>query len=138
MSLYNMVNGFNPAVALILPMIGEKPGDFPRFRDCFTQDEDHPEYDNFIQVYTRTGGNNREGYADQIADVRKNPYYVDDYDDSFDSTYMTFVFRLPDEWKADYDKLLNDDHKNTSPEYQAMVRAAYPGYQEAFDFLFEK
>jgi hypothetical protein len=36
MSLYNMMNGANPATFFILPMLGEKhPEQYPRFRDCF-------------------------------------------------------------------------------------------------------
>lgn len=35
MSLYNMINGFNPACFLIMPMLGRKQEEWPRFRDCF-------------------------------------------------------------------------------------------------------
>lgn len=35
MSLYNMINGVNPATFIILPMLGKHPNEYPRFRDCF-------------------------------------------------------------------------------------------------------
>ncbi len=34
MSLYNMINGVNPATFFILPMLGKHPDEYPRFRDC--------------------------------------------------------------------------------------------------------
>ena len=53
MSLYNMMNGFNPACVLIMPMLGRKQEEYPRFRDCFVTEE------NNIAIYTRVGGGNR-------------------------------------------------------------------------------
>ena len=54
MSLYNMINGYNPDCLLILPMLGRKQEDYPRFRDCYVTDE------NNIAIYTRVGGGNTE------------------------------------------------------------------------------
>ena len=62
MSLYNMVNGVKPTTFFVLPMLGKHPDEYPRFRDCFLSDEEHPQYDDHIHIYTRTGGGNREGY----------------------------------------------------------------------------
>ena len=53
MSLYNMMNGFNPACVFIMPMLGRKQEEYPRFRDCFVTEE------NNIAIYTRVGGGNR-------------------------------------------------------------------------------
>lgn len=67
MSLYNMIHGMNPIAFFVLPMLGDKhPDEWPRFRDVFLKDEEHPEYDMFIHVYTRVGGGNRnEGYGEE-------------------------------------------------------------------------
>ena len=59
MSLYNLVQGVTSAVFFVLPMLGKHPDEYPRFRDCFLKDAEHPEYDNHIHVYTRVGGGNR-------------------------------------------------------------------------------
>lgn len=59
-----------------------------------------------IEVFTRNGGGNRECYCeDEVHDddclaeindeISESPYYVEDYDDDFDPTYATFVFRVP-------------------------------------------
>ena len=57
MSVYNMMFGVNQTcVFFILPMLGRHPDKYPRFRDCFLSDEEHPEYDNYIHVYPRVGG----------------------------------------------------------------------------------
>ena len=53
MSFYNMINGYNPACVLLLPMLGRKIEEYTRFRDCFLTEN------NNIAVYTRAGGWNR-------------------------------------------------------------------------------
>ena len=61
MSLYNMMMGFNPACIMILPMLGRKSNEYPRFRDCFITDDEQR-----ILIYTRVGGNNRnQGYGEE-------------------------------------------------------------------------
>ena len=45
-----------------------------------------------IAVYTRNGGPNSE-YNENI---RKHPLYITDKDDTFDNTYNTAYFRLPE------------------------------------------
>jgi hypothetical protein len=83
--LYNVVFGMNPAALHILATLGLKPADIGRFRDCFvTQGR--------IAVYTRNGGGNREEYMPDFSD---HPEYIEDKDDTFDSTYATIYFRLP-------------------------------------------
>ena len=39
MSMYNLTNGFNPACILVMPMLGRKQDEWPRFRDCFVTDD---------------------------------------------------------------------------------------------------
>ena len=60
MSLYNLVNGYNPACICLMPMLGRKQDEYPRFRDCFlSDDEEH------LVIYTRVGGANRNnGYGE--------------------------------------------------------------------------
>ena len=55
MSLYNMLFGVTPATFFFFFLLGKHPDEYPRFRDCFLNDEYLPEYDNHIHVYTRTG-----------------------------------------------------------------------------------
>ncbi len=85
MSMYNMMNGTTPATFFILPMLGKHPDEYPRFRDCFTADEEQG-IENAIIVYTRTGGGNRESYEEEITEMQAMEGYQQDYDDTFDST----------------------------------------------------
>jgi len=88
MSFYNMVHGVTPAALLILPMLGKHPDEYPRFRDCFLADQEHPEFDDHIHVFTRVGGGNRGcGFGEE--ELYKHPEYVTTFDDSFDSTYAS-------------------------------------------------
>ncbi len=48
-----MINGYNPACLLILPMLGRKQEDYPRFRDCYVTDE------NNIAIYIKEGVENQ-------------------------------------------------------------------------------
>jgi len=126
-----MVNGFNPACVFIMPMLGRKQDEWPRFRDCFVTE------DNQIAIYTRVGGNNRgQGYGEE--ELYKDPNFVKTFDDSFDDTYATYVFNVPEKWKADFDKLMEKKFSETSEEYQTMLREFFPKLNESglFDKVF--
>ncbi len=136
MSLYNMMHGVSPATFFVLPMLGKHPDEYPRFRDCFISNEEHPQYDNHIHVYTRTGGGNRDDYEAEIEAMRALPEYVTDFDDSFDSTYASFVFRIPERWQADFARIVAGDVHGISPEYQAELRRVFPKLADKFDEIF--
>lgn len=131
-----MINGVNPATFFILPMLGKHPDAYPRFRDCFTGDPDHPEYDHYIHVYTRIGGGNREDYEKEINDLRSMEGYVIDHDDDFDTTFATFVFKVPSNFQEDYKKISEGKIKETSVEYRKMLYDVYPKLKEKLDELF--
>jgi len=136
MGLYNTMNGMTTATFIILPMLGKHPNEYPRFRDCFASDEEYPKYDNHIHVYTRVGGGNRSSYSEEIAGLRAMPGYVTDYDDSFDSTFASFVFSVPESFCADYDRICAGEITETSPEYRKMLYDTFPKLHDKFDKLF--
>lgn len=118
-----MMKGVNPAAFLILPMLGRHASEYPRFRDCFLNEEKQ------IVVLTRVGGNNRNcGYGEE--ELYKDPNFVKTYDNEFDSTYGYYVFNVPDEWKADFDRLLNGE--KPSARYLDQMCKVYPKLEEKF------
>lgn len=112
MSLYNMVNGVNPSVFLFLPMLGRRPEEYPRFRDCFLGEDE-----NSIVIYTRVGGPNRGcGYGEE--ELYKDANFLKTYDDGFDETYGSYIFSVPDKWRKDFDTIVQGGGvKNASVEY---------------------
>lgn len=150
MSLYNVINGVNPATFFILPMLGEKhPDKYPRFRDCFVGElSNSDENDQFgiplkkrdssktISVYTRVGGGNRDDYENEINELRSHPNYIRDYDDDFDSTFATFLFSVPKEFETDYDLILSGELKKISEQYKSRLYAVFPKLKEQFDRMF--
>lgn len=130
MSLYNMIHGFNPACILLLPMLGRSQEEYPRFRDCFlSEDKKH------IEIYTRVGGGNRNcGYGEEV--LYADPNFVTTYDDSFDSTYATYLFKVPEKWQADFDKIVCSKFNEVSDEYVACVKEMFPNSSEVIDNLF--
>ena len=119
MSLYNMIDGYNPACLLILPMLGRKQEDYPRFRDCYVTDE------NNIAIYTKVGGENRNcGFGEEALYDDEN--FIKTYDDEFDKTYATYEFKVPDRWKNDFDKILNSKMSDVSNEYIKYLKNFYP------------
>lgn len=119
MSLYNMLNGYNPACFFILPMLGRKREDYPRFRNCYVTDE------NNIAIFTRVGGNNRNcGFGEEILYNDEN--FIKTYDDDFDSTFGIYEFKVPDKWKNDFDKILNNEIADVSKEYIEYLKIFYP------------
>lgn len=119
MSLYNMLCGFNPACVMIMPMLGRKQDDYP------------------IAIYTRVGGGNRGcGYGEE--ELYKDPNFITTYDDDFDSTYGTYEFKVPEQWKEDFDKILDNRFADVSDAYVEQVKSIFPKLAEAgnIDTLF--
>lgn len=121
-------------------MLEKHPDDYPRFRDCFvgkaTNSEDTDQFgiplkisdsQDLISIYMRIGGGNRESYAQEIQELRNIPQYVEDYDDSFDSTFATFVFTIPDKWKNEFHKIIHEKAKinDISDEYKEQIKLSF-------------
>lgn len=151
MSLYNAIYGVNQATFFILPMLGKHPDEYPRFRDCFIGGlENSDENDLFgiplkktsdekvISIYTRVGGGNRDSYKNEIEQLQKLPNYLRDYDDDFDSTFATFVFSIPEKWKADFDKITENKINEISDEYKKEIKRVFPKIAEKFNELFKE
>lgn len=133
MSLYNMMNGFNPACVFIMPMLGRKQAEWPRFRDCWVTEEGN------IAIYTRVGGGNRNcGYGEE--QLYEDPNFLNTYDDEYDNTYATYEFKVPEKWKADFDLIMNNGIKEVSEEYKTYLKEFFPKLTEEgfFDGVFSK
>lgn len=132
MSLYNLMNGVNPAAFFILPMLGKHPDEYPRFRDCFVGEDKKT-----IEVFTHVGGGNRHsGYGEE--ELEKHPNFIRTYDDDFDSTYGTYVFSVPERWQADFDKILNGKTLFISEEYFNEILRVYPKLEDEFRKMFNR
>ena len=134
MSLYNMVNGFNPGCVFLMPMLGRKQNEYPRFRDCFLSDDGER-----IVIYTRVGGNNRNsGFNEEK--LYEDPNFVKTYDDEFDFTYGYYEFNVPEKWKDDFDKIRKENFKEVSDEYYNYISEFYPLLAEngMFKDIFER
>lgn len=119
----------------IAPMLGGHPEEiFPRFRDCYLQERGYEEFEGLpinapkddakeegIYIYTRVGGGNRESYEDEIQQLQAHPEYIRDFDDDYDCTFATFVFKVPAKWQKDFELLKAGNLKETSKEYQNMI-----------------
>ena len=123
MSMYNMLMGFSPACVVIMPMLGRKQDEWPRFRDCFVTEEKN------IAIYTRVGGGNRNcGYGEE--ELYKDENFLTTYDDEFDSTYATYEFKVPEKWKADFDLIMDGKFSEVSDTYINYVKAFFPALNE--------
>ena len=130
MNIYSLGNDFNKACFMILPMLGKHPNDIMRFRNCFVED-------NQIVIMTRTGGVNREHYADGNMQLRKMPGFIRDEDVGYDSAYAFWYFAVPERWKADFDLILRCKAKLVSKEYRDRIREIYPELADAVDSTME-
>lgn len=136
--LYNAIFGMNPATVLVAPMLTEERPEryFPRFRDCYVEDGN-------IVVYTRVGGGNRsydtrpphrcnydEGDWEADYDFGENklyelPTFLWTYDDDFDSTYGYYVFGVPAEWEADFERVTAGRLDELSDAYVERIAKCY-------------
>ena len=128
MSLYNAIFGFNSACFWLMPMLGRKQEEWPRFRDCFLG-----ENSDTIVIYTRVGGSNRgSGHGEE--QIYTDPNFITTWDDDNDSTYGYYEFRIPQEWQADFDKIISGNAKSISESYKARLREFFPTiYATVFD-----
>lgn len=132
MSLYNLMNGVNLATFFILPMLGKHPDEYPRFRDCFIGDDEQT-----IKVFTRVGGGNRHcGFGEE--ELENHPNFIRTYDDDFDSTYGTYVFSVPDQWKEDFEKVKTGKILFISDEYFNEIIRVYPKLEDKFRNMFHR
>lgn len=116
MSLYNLINGFSPACILVMPMLGRKRDEWPRFRDChIARNGDVRE----IHIFTRVGSANQNcGYGEEK--LYEDPNYLRFEDCEEDTTYGTYIFKCPKEWEADFDRIYTGDLSELSPAYYDM------------------
>lgn len=120
MSVYNIVNGFNPSCIWILPMLGKYSDDYPEFRDCFLS-EDRKR----IVIYTRKS---------EVDDaVKSDPNFVTTYEDADDATYRFYEFNCPDKWKSDFDLIIEGKTIDISEEYRTYLKEFYPEFADHFD-----
>lgn len=68
--------------------------DICRYRNCYPDMKDSR---RVLVIKTRTGGDNRDYYSDNIDELRSHHLYMYDEDDSFDDTYAYFTFMIPKE-----------------------------------------
>lgn len=120
MSMYNMMNGYNPACILILPMLGRNAEEYPRFRDCALTEDG-----NGIAILTRVGGSNRgQGYGEEELEQDEN--FIRTFDHPEDDTYGIYEFRVPEKWKKDFELIKEGKYSEVSDEYVAVVKLFYP------------
>lgn len=118
MSLYNLIHGFSPACILVMPMLGRKRDEWPRFRDCHIDRNANGDVRE-IHIFTRVGSaNQNSGYGEEK--LYEDPNYLRFEDCEEDTTYGTYVFKCPTEWEADFDRIYAGDLSELSPAYYDM------------------
>lgn len=100
MSLYNQLFGENENATALLGMIEVTRNDFQRYRDVWLNKDA-----TIITVLARIGGENRREYKQVFTNIRKNKFYVKDFDDNFDETYAYIKFKVPEKYKYTCEKI---------------------------------
>lgn len=119
MSLYNLVNGHSVGCLLVMPMLGRKPDEYPRFRDCFFGKADDGTRE--IHIFTRVGSLN-QNYGMGEEALYKLPGYIRFEDCDEDRTYGTYIFKCPEKWESDFDAIVARKLSALSEDYFAMQR----------------
>lgn len=103
-SLYTALNGVDDNAARLLQMLNISSYSVPRFRDCYVKD-------GYICILTRTGGDNRDEYAERNARLCNHAQYVRDRDREFDNTYAEFFYTVPEKQKAEVAQIVANEKK---------------------------
>ena len=133
---YNFIFGYNPYSLWIMPMLGRKENEWPRFRDCYVE-KIGKEW--LICIYTRVGGNNRNsGFGEEK--LYEDPLFVSTEDDDYDSTYAVYRFKVPEKWKRDFYAIINNNMWQVSKKYRQYLKEFFPKLNDAgfFDDKFKK
>lgn len=116
--MYNALFGYNKDADELLDMLGFNRDSFPRFRDCYLSHD----FENII-VYTRSGGPNRVNHAMTIHYIKQSPYYVKDLDDTFDETFMSFYFNIPENKRERVKEISKDTDTTTGQDkFQKLMK----------------
>lgn len=94
MSLYNKLFGENENAIALLGMIELTRNDFQRYRDVYLNKSA-----TIITVLARIGGDNRKNFKQVFINIRKNKWYIRDFDDNFDNTYTYIQFKIPEKYQ---------------------------------------
>ena len=94
MSLYNKLFGENENAMALLGMIELTRNDFQRYRDVYLNKSA-----TIITVLARIGGDNRKNFKQVFISIRKNKWYIRDFDDNFDNTYTYIQFKIPEKYQ---------------------------------------
>jgi len=147
MSLYNLMHGMNANLAVMIsPFLPRAADAFPRFRNVFTEIEDSP-CEGDLYIYTRMGGGNADCWADgsddcdcgacDAAGIEGEENCVGAFDDSFDCTYKTFVFKIPDDMKKDWEALQENRISDLSELYFNKLNELF-GHREKISEMIEQ
>lgn len=99
MSLYNMLHGVSSVADEVWNWLELDDWEIYRYRDAYFSED----FTNII-ILTRTGGGNREDYEEMFDKIEKHPYYLEDRDCEWDSTYAEIVFSIPEKYKQEAEK----------------------------------
>ena len=94
MSLYNKLFGENENAMALLGIIELTRNDFQRYRDVYLNKSA-----TIITVLARIGGDNRKNFKQVFINIRKNKWYIRDFDDNFDNTYTYIKFKIPEKYQ---------------------------------------
>ena len=123
MDLSNVLNGYNPVAVLILPMLGRRTNEYPRYRDCYVTEEER------IAVVTQCGGKFRnKGFGEE--DLCEDPNFVRTYD-AVNPSYGIFEFDPPEWWRSDFYHIMQNEMLEVSDEYISVVKDFYPRLAES-------
>jgi hypothetical protein len=118
---YNMLipGGFERGEVL-LPLLGgfETFSQLGRFRDIWVEKDADGQL--HFHLYTRNGGGNRPAYEEAINRLRAHPLFERDADDSLDSTYASFWFRVPPQ-HCDLLREIATDPVDTGERWKAII-----------------
>ena len=98
MSLYGMIAGSDPNRKRLNEILALDKYDTGRERDIYVSkliDHDYVPDGTYIVLLTRNGGGNRRSEQDSFDSLRTHPYYVDNWDCDWDSTYAEICFSIP-------------------------------------------
>jgi len=120
-----VIGSANKSFIFILPMLGGRSTDYvdtnhPRkqFKNCFVGDTSREDLkDKILLLYEFSG---KKDYLSFEEALKSHEYYDSMYEP--DKYHTMYVFNIPDEFKASYDKYMDGGYSKFSDKYKKTIK----------------
>lgn len=112
----------NKTFIYLFPMLEDRINYTKNLLGCYIGDLDYPQYNKHILLRYKFSGNVKDAYLkfeEEIENCELLETFYDIKDDKKDT--VMFVFKIPEEYKDDYDTFIKSEYSKLSEDYKKKI-----------------